>query len=173
MSSKYLEPEEKATDVDDGEEGGGAFRVAGGHPPPAFQVQERIFHKVPELVEMLVVRPLLPAVLPGRDFRLHSPGLSLPQDGVRVVAPVGYEMLRPLAFQEFPGHRAIRCCALSHNDFHGHAVRVDGKVDFAVEPPFVRLAASFPPLAPVPCWWSFTWLASIISHSKSGSSMSK
>ena len=40
-----------------------------------------------------------------------------------------------------------------------------------VEPPFVRPMPSEPPLAPVPSWWTLTWVASIISHSKSGSSM--
>jgi hypothetical protein len=45
---------------------------------------------------------------------------------------------------------------------------IHGHVYFRVKPPFVRPTACVPPLAPVPCAWVLTWVASINNHSKSG-----
>ena len=42
---------------------------------------------------------------------------------------------------------------------------------FRIEPPFVRPISCFPPLAPAAWGWTLQWLASIISHSSSGSSI--
>ena len=49
---------------------------------------------------------------------------------------------------------------------------IHGQMYFRVEPPFVRPMASLPPVAPAAWKCAFTWLPSIISHSKSGSSTS-
>ena len=51
-------------------------------------------------------------------------------------------------------------------------MRIHGQMYFGVEPPFVRPIAWFPPRAPVASGCTLTWLASIISHSKSVSSTS-
>ena len=47
-----------------------------------------------------------------------------------------------------------------------------GQMYLRVEPPFVRPISWFPPLAPAASGCTFTWLASIISLSKSASSTS-
>ena len=50
-------------------------------------------------------------------------------------------------------------------------MRIHGQVYFWVEPPFVRLMASLPPAAPAAWGCTLQWLASMMSHSKSGSTM--
>ena len=49
-------------------------------------------------------------------------------------------------------------------------MRIHGQMYLGVEPPFVRPISWFPPRAPAASGSTLTWLASIISHSKSVSS---
>ena len=53
-----------------------------------------------------------------------------------------------------------------------HTMRIHGQMYFGVEPPFVRFIAWLPPTAPAAWGCTLQWLASIISHSWSGSTMS-
>ena len=50
-------------------------------------------------------------------------------------------------------------------------MRIHGHMNLGVRPPFVRPMASLPPSAPQACRWALAWVASIINHSKSGSSI--
>ena len=51
-----------------------------------------------------------------------------------------------------------------------HTICIHGKVNFGIEPPFVRLMSWLPPFAPAAWGCTLQCLASIINHSKSGSS---
>ena len=50
-------------------------------------------------------------------------------------------------------------------------MRIHGQMYLGVKPPFVRPISWLPPLAPQAWGWTLIWVASIMSHSRSGSSM--
>ena len=172
MSSKQLGPEDQCSNLANGEERGGSFGIASCHRPPLFEVQKCILHQVTQPIQVFVVIAGIFPVAPRRYHRLHSLCNGPGHDGVGVVGPVCQQILgRQVRRQRlgpacspppcprseptvpaFRGHQRARCSLLFSPLSAG-----DGLVT-----PHVHL----PP-------WGCTliWLASIINHSKSGSSI--
>ena len=132
-----------------GKERGGEFRIAGGDPPPSLEMQEGVFHQVPQFVEFFVIAPLLLPVSLGRDLRFHPLSGSLPDDRVGVVPLIGQQIFRRQPLDEFASLRTIcrGTCRDKYSD--RHTMRIHGQVQLGVEPPFVTPISWLPPLAPV------------------------
>ena len=140
--------------MDGREEGSGSFRVAGGNPAPALEVEHGVFHHVTKFVEILVVRALDDPVPFGRYDWVHSLLRRLFEDGVGIVAPVGQKMLGRQAFDERASLRAIRRGTCCNKDSDRVTMRIHGQMYLGVEPPFVWSMASLPPRAPAAWGWT-------------------
>jgi hypothetical protein len=124
--------------LDGGEEGSGIFRVAGGNAPPAFEVEEGIFHQMTQLVEIPVVFPLDFAVFPGRYHRFHALLGGLLKDRVGVITSVGQQMFGGDSLDQGRSLSAIRRGTWRNKHSDRQTKRIHGQVYFGVEPPFVR-----------------------------------
>lgn len=125
--------------MDCGKEGTAVFGVSGGDSAPAFEMQERIFDQVAQLVEFFVVRSLIDAVFFRRNDGVHAPGGGLLEDRVGIIALVRDEVIGVHALDQ-----AARLCAIRSGTFRNkhsdrHTKRIHGQMYFCVEPPFVRL----------------------------------
>ena len=69
-----------------GKERQGAFCIARRNSTPALELQECVFHQVPQFVELFVIVPLFFPVLTRWYLRLHSLFDCLLHDSVAVVA---------------------------------------------------------------------------------------
>lgn len=156
MSSRDLRPEESATELNGGKEGGGALGVAGGDAAPLLEAHKGVFDQVTQRVEVLVVLARLLAVGAWRNDDLHPGNFSELGDGVGVVAFVGHQAVGG----KVPGQRrslsAIRDGTRSNNGSERHTMRIHGQMYFRVSPPFVRPISSLPPIAPAACACAFT-----------------
>ena len=75
--------------MDGGQKRSGAFRIASGDTPPALEVQESVLDQVSQLIQVLIIRPLLLAISPWRDLHFHALPPGLLHDGVTVISLVG------------------------------------------------------------------------------------
>ena len=57
----------------DSQERSGLFGVTGCHPPPLFEIQEGVFHQMPQFIQVPVIIPGVLAVASGRNHRVHTP----------------------------------------------------------------------------------------------------
>ena len=64
------------------------------HSPPLLEVQEAVFHQMPQLVQRPVIFPLFPPVALGRYHRIHSPFRGCVYDFIGVIGLVCQKMLR-------------------------------------------------------------------------------
>ena len=94
--------------MDGSEKGRGPLRIAGGNPPPAFEVEDGVLHQMAQFIEVFVVVALDEPVLFGRDYRIHSLSCRLLQNGISIVAPIGQKMVCGYAFDEVASLCAIR-----------------------------------------------------------------
>ena len=124
--------------MDGGEEGGGVFGVAGRDAAPAFEVQKSIFDQMPQLVQILVIRPLGCAVFLRRDNGVHLLRLRLLEDRIGVIALVGQKMLRRQPLDQLCSLCAIRGGTLCDKDSDRQTMRIHGQMYLGVEPPLVR-----------------------------------
>ncbi len=124
--------------MDGGEEGGGVFGVAGRDAAPAFEVRKSIFDQMPQLVQILVIRPLGCAVFLRRDNGVHLLRLRLLEDRIGVIALVGQKMLRRQPLDQLCSLCAIRGGTLCDKDSDRQTMRIHGQMYLGVEPPFVR-----------------------------------
>jgi len=157
--------------MDCGQERCCAFGVTGGDAAPFFEMANGILDQMPQFVEVFVIRALLFAMLAWRNLHLHVLQLGLGNDLVAVVPFVGDQMLGRKPFNQFASLRTIRHGTRCNKDSDRHTMRIHGQMQLGIEPPFVRPISWLPPTAPAACAWALMWLASIISHSKSGSSI--
>ena len=93
---------------------------------------------MPQLVEVLVIRALLFAVLARRNLRLHLLPRGLRDDLVAVVSLVGDQMRGWQAFDQLSSLRTIRHGTRCNKNSDRHTMRIHGQMQFCVEPPFVR-----------------------------------
>ena len=115
------------------------FGVSCGDTAPAFEMQERVFDQVTQLVQGFIIGPLCCPVFSGRDDRCHALIVSLFDDRIAVVPLVGNQVLRREAFDQAASLCAIRGGTLCNKDSDRHTMRIHGQMYLGVEPPFVRL----------------------------------
>ena len=102
-------------------------------------MQECIFYKVTELVELLIVFALDDAVSFRRNYWLHALILGPLKNGIGIVALVSEKRFGGESFNQAGCLSAICCCTLCNNSPDRHTMRIHGEMQFCVEPPFVRL----------------------------------
>lgn len=100
MSSRDLEPQDQATNLDDRSKGGQILGIARCDAAPLLEVQERIFDEVTQAIQVFVEVARRLAVLAGRNLRPHSLVLCLLDNRVAVVAFIGDQVLRAQAFDQ-------------------------------------------------------------------------
>ena len=110
------------------------------------------------------------AILARRYHDLDAASLQSIHEFLTVVSFVGDSRISFEASRQFWSNCNIRLGTCCDNDSDRHTMRIHGQMNLGVEPPFVRPIASLPPFAPQACRCALIWVASIMSHSKSGSS---
>lgn len=111
-------------------------------------MQEGVLNQVAQLVETVVVRPLIFPVFLWRNDRVHVLKRGLGENGGCIVPLVRDQMIGAQALDQTGCLRAIRSGTLCNNDSDRHTKRIHGQMYLGVKPPFVRLISWFPPLAP-------------------------
>ena len=119
------------------EEGVGAFGITGGNAAPAFEVQEGVFDEVSCLVKCFVILPLFLAVAFGRNLHLHALFARLGDDVIAVVATIRQQMFCAESVNQLVCLGAVCDGSGGNDDPKRHTKRIHGKVELAVEPPFV------------------------------------
>jgi len=102
-------------------------------------MEECVLHQMAQFVELLIIFTLYFAVFLGRYHGLHALIFRLFKDGVRIVAFVSKQCFGGESFDQAACLGAIRCCTLCNNSPDRHTMRIHGKMELCVEPPFVRL----------------------------------
>lgn len=100
MSSRDVEPEDEASDLDGGEEGLAVFGVSCCNAAPSFEHQERIFDEVAQFVKVFVVEPLMDAVFLWWNDGVHALGSGLFNDRIGIITFIGDEILGINAFDQ-------------------------------------------------------------------------
>ena len=126
---------------------------------------------MPGFIEVFIMVALLLPIFSWRNNRLHTLLFRLLQNVLCIIAPIRQEIVRFDACHQWQSLLAISIGTLCNNDSDWHTMRIHGQVYLGIEPPFVRPISWLPPFAPVAWGCTLQWLASIINHSKSGSSM--
>ena len=124
------------------------FFVSCGNSTPLFQLEERVFDEMPELVEILIIRSLLFSILLRRNHDNHPVLLGKFNDFIRIVPAIREKILRRNVFNQSNSFFAISSGTLCDTYSDRHTKRIHGKVKLGVEPPFVRAISWFPPFAP-------------------------
>ena len=119
-------------------------------------------------VEIFVIFSLNFSILFRRDNRLNTRIFRTFNNFVRIVAAIGQQNFTRQTFDQRNIFFTVSSWAISNNGSDRHTKRIQGQMNFCVEPPFVRPIPSLPPIAPAACGRTLQWLASIINHSKSG-----
>lgn len=87
----------------------------------------------------MVVIPLLFVVALGWNDNLHTSFGSKGNDGIGIIAPVGQQCPRGDSINQVNSFFAISSGTLCDKYSDRHTICIHGKVNFGIEPPFVRL----------------------------------
>jgi len=170
-SSKNTQPLENTGKSDGATKSWRRFSVSCGDAAPSLELKEGIFHEMTDCIDILVIFTLgLPVTLRWDD-NLYFVLLGKLYDFICVVSFVSNQHFRRYTVDQSDCKLTIRCCTFRDSESDRHTIRINRKVNLRVEPPFVRPMSWFPPTAPAACGWTLQCEASIISHSKSGSSI--
>lgn len=122
--------------------------VSSGNAAPALEVQEGIFHEMAHFIEIFVIFSLFFSVSFWRYFRLHSLFNSLFNNGIRIIALIGQQVLCAQPIDKGESLCAICNGTRCNKDSDRQTNRIHGQMYLGVEPPFVRSMSWFPPFAP-------------------------
>ena len=126
---------------------------------------------MPEFIEVPIIVALFLPIFSWWNNRFHTLLFRLLHNALRIIAPICQEIVRCNTCHQWQSLLAISIGTLCNNDSDRHTMRIHGQVYLGIEPPFVRLISWLPPFAPVAWGCTLQWLASIINHSKSDSSI--
>lgn len=135
---------------------------------------EETLDEVPFAIEREVAEPLNKPVRSGRDHRNRAARRDQLNDGVAVVSLVGQHMASAKVFQQWFGLGAVGGIAGRQDEAQRIAQRIAQGMDFgrqAAARAANGLRLLIPPFAPALCWCARTMVASIMTNSKSGSSL--
>ena len=90
-----------------------------------------------ELVDVLVVYPLIFAVFARRDNRSYACILCLFNNRIAVIPSIRQKIVGIDPFDQLASLSAICRGTVCNNDSDRHTMRIHGQMYFAVEPPFV------------------------------------
>ena len=146
--SDDLQPKRNTPNLDCSEKRCCVFSISCGDSTPLLQLEKSIFDKMSKLIEISVIESLLFAILLRRNHYNHSVFFCKFHNFVRVISTIGKKILRRNAFNQSHSFFAISSGTLCDKYSDRHTKRIHGKVNFGVEPPFVRAMSWFPPFAP-------------------------
>ena len=92
-----------------------------------------------EPIQITVILPLLFAISFGRNYNIHLDTSSIGYDLVRVVPPISQQCLCRYPLDQVNSFFAISSGTLCDKYSDRHTICIHGKVNFGIEPPFVRL----------------------------------
>ena len=105
----------------------------------------------------------------GRNNWLNILAFRFLNNCIGIVTSIRQQIIRLYPFNKAISLCTISCGTACDNNSHRQTMRIHGQMYLGVEPPFVRPMSWLPPLAPAAWGWTLIWLASIMSHSQSGS----
>ena len=146
-----------------------AFGKSKRNAAPLLQIHNGILNQMPMFIDVFVIFSLLNSVSFRRNDDVDVVVRRITQYFIGVVSLVRQQMLGFKTFNQCFAIAAIRIGTRCNNNSDWHTMRIHGQMYLGVDPPFVRLMSWLPPTAPVACLWTLMCVASIISHSKSGS----
>ena len=146
-----MQPKRDATNLDCSQKRCRIFGVSCCNSTPLFQLEESVFNEMPKLVEILVIRSLFFSVLLRRNHDDHTVLFGKFYDFVRIVPAIRKKIFCRDVFDQPNSFFAISSGTLCDKYSDRHTKRIHGKVNFGVEPPFVRAMSWFPPFAPDAC----------------------
>ena len=117
-------------------------------------MEKCILDEMPLLVEMSITLTQHFSVLSWRNHRPHALLLGKRDDGVAVLAFVGYQMLGTQTLNEFRSQATVRSGSFCSKDLDRHTMRIHGQMYLGVEPPSFPFASAMPwlpPRAPAAC----------------------
>jgi len=119
-------PESDASDLYGDEVKGGVFGVSCGDAAPSLKVQESIFDKMPQFIELFVVKSLRCAVFLCGNYGLHTLFTCLLKNCVAVITAIRQQIIRIKSFYQAASLRAIRYGTLCKKDSDRHTMRILG-----------------------------------------------
>ena len=123
-----------------------------------------------QLVEIFVVGAMDFAVAFWRDHGLRLAAFEQVQQSIGIIGFVGHQAGARQALDQRFGLRTIGHIAIGDDDLDRQAKGIDGQMQLGVQAALGAGQALVPPFAPAACGCALMWVASIISHSRSGSS---
>ena len=123
-----------------------------------------------ELVEVAVIVTLFLSMAPWRDHRFAVMFAAPIQQLVGIIGLIGKKAVGQNAVNESFGLAAIGRRDMSDDQPDRQSMCIDRQMQFGVQTALGACKRLVPPFAPAAWGWALIWLASIISHSKSGSS---
>jgi len=78
--------------LDNGEKRRSPFGVSGGHPTPALEVEDGIFHQMAQRIEVFIVGTLEFPMFAWGNHGQHALGLRLRDDGIGVITAIRDQM---------------------------------------------------------------------------------
>jgi hypothetical protein len=124
--------------VDEAEEAGGSFVVAGGEAAGVLQPVEAALDPVAESVSIVIDRFLLQAMAPAWDGGSSAGRRNAVPDRIGVIALVGHQHLggRQIGVAQGVVSRIVRDLARRQFGLHRQAVTIGPEVDFGREATF-------------------------------------
>ena len=123
-----------------------------------------------QLVEIFVVGALEFPVAFRRDHGLGLAAFEQFQQGIGIIGFVRHQAGAWQALNQRFGLRTIGHVAIGDDHLDRQAEGIDGQMQLAVQAALGAGEALVPPFAPAAWGCALIWVASIISHSRSGSS---
>ena len=121
-------------------------------------------------MEIFVIISLSFTVAPRRYKRDCVLTEHVFNNGIRVVPLVGQDILEGKIFQQRNSQGTISLISDCYQESDRHSMRVCRYVYLGTYTSFGSLCIPDSPGAPMPCWCTLMWLASIMTHSRSGQS---
>jgi len=139
VSSRDIEPESEAADLDSGEEGCGVFGVTRGDTTPSFEMKKSVFNQMAKCIEVFIIRPPVRSVFLRRDHGVHALRCGLSKNNIGIVSFVRNQMTGVNSFDQAACLRAIRAGTFCNNNSDRQTKRIHGQMYVGGEPPIVRL----------------------------------
>ena len=105
---------------------------------PALEMEERVFDKVAQPIQIFVIVALHFAVVARRDHGYHALFRSLLDDGIAIISFFCQQVLGRHTLDQGLSLCAICSGSVCNNDSDRHTKRIHGQMYLGVEPPFVR-----------------------------------
>ena len=92
-----------------------------------------------QAIKILIIFTLYLAILLWRNYSFHSSVLCECNDFIGIICPVGQQRISTYPFNQVDSFLAISSGTRRYKYSDRHTIRIHGKVNFGIEPPFVRL----------------------------------